>query len=74
MRGISAADLYGMAHELDIKKQHWRRYKIMQKKFCQYQNYGKGGTGKHEIGKDGTSEHKHLAIFLKSCQCHDVGS
>ncbi len=63
MRSVSAADLYAMAHGLDIEKRHWGRYKIMRKKSCQHQDYGKGGTGKHEIGKDETSECGHLTIF-----------
>ncbi len=74
MCGVLAADLYTMAHGFDIEKQHWGRYKIMQKKSCQHQDYRKGKTGKYKIGKDRMSEHKHLAIFLKSCQCCDIGS
>ena len=46
----------------------------MQKKSCQHQHYGIGGTGKHETGKDRTSEYWHLTTFRKSCQCRDVGS
>ena len=28
-----------MKNELDIEKQYWKRYHIMQKKLCQYQYY-----------------------------------
>ena len=63
-----------MAHKFDIKKQHWGRYQIMQKISCQHQHYGMGGTGKHETGKDETSEYWHLTTFRKGCQCFDVGS
>lgn len=40
----------------NIEKRNWGRYKIMRKKSCQHQDYGKSRTGKHEIGKDGTDE------------------
>ena len=46
-----------MAYKFNIKKQHWKRYQIIQKKFCQYQYYGIDRMGKHEIGKEETSEY-----------------
>ena len=78
-RAVLAAKLYAMAHGLDIEKRHWRRYQIVRTKSHQHKHYGMGGIGKHEMGKyergkDGTSEHWHLATFRKSCQCHDVRS
>ena len=78
-RSVLLIELYAMARVFDIKKQHWGKYQIIQKKLHQYKHYGMGGTGKHKIdkyekGKDGTSEYWHLATFRKSCQCHDVRS
>ena len=71
---VLAVELYTKAHKFDIKKQHWGRYQIMQKKSCQYQHYGMGGTGKHQTIKDETSEYWYLTTFRKSCQCRNVGS
>ena len=59
---ILAVELYAMAYKFDIKKRHWGRYQIMQKKSWEYQHYGMG-----ETGKDGVSEYWHLATFRKSC-------
>ena len=42
---VLVAKLYAMAHGLDIEKQYWERYQIMQKKSCQHQHYGIGRTG-----------------------------
>lgn len=70
---VREAKLYLMAHRFDIiEKRHWGRYRIVRAKSHQHKHYGMGGTGKHEIGeykrgKDGTREHKRLAIFIKSC-------
>lgn len=74
MRSVSITDLYAMTHGLDIEKRHGRRFEIIQKKSCQHQDYRKGGISKYEIGKDGISKYKYLAIFLKSCQCCNIGS
>ena len=65
-------ELFAMAHEFEIEKQHWERYQIVQAKLPQHKYYGMSGTGKHEIGKyeegkDGTSKHWHLTTFRKSC-------
>ena len=45
-----------MGHEFNIEKRNWGRYKTMQKKSCQHQDYGKDRTSKYEISKDGTDE------------------
>ena len=47
-RSVQAVELYAMAHGLDIKKRHWRRYQIMRKKSHQHKHYGMGGMGKHK--------------------------
>lgn len=60
---VLISELYILIHGFDIKKQHWRRHEIKQKKSCQYQDYGKGRMGKHEIGKDRINKYKYLVIF-----------
>ena len=77
MHSVLSTNLYVMAHMLNIKKRHWKRYHIMQKKSHQHKHYGMGGTSKHEIGKyeSGkyrTSKHWHLATFRKSYQCCNI--
>lgn len=49
-RGILSAELYAITQRFDSKKWYWGRYQIMSKKSYQYQHYGMGETGKHEIG------------------------
>lgn len=46
--GVLAADLYTIIYRLDIEKQHWKRYQIIEIKSNQYQHYKIGGTGKHD--------------------------
>lgn len=60
-----------MVLEFNIEKRNWERYKIMQKKSCQHQYYGRDRMGKYETGKYGTDMYGHLATFRKSCQCRD---
>ena len=62
MHSILLTELYTIAHMLEIKKQYWGKYQIMQKKLHQHKHYRMGETGKQEIGKyekgkDGTNEH-----------------
>ncbi|MCJ1348586.1 hypothetical protein MMC31_006818, partial [Peltigera leucophlebia] len=43
-RDVLSAEFYAMAHGFNIEKRNWGRYVIMQKKSCQHQDYGRGGT------------------------------
>lgn len=57
---------------IDIEKQHWEKYQIVQAKSHQYKHYKISKMSKHEIckykgGKNGTSKYRHLATFIKSC-------
>lgn len=56
IRNILAVNIYAMAYGLDIEKEHWKRYQIMQKKSYQHQYYGICGIGKYEIGEYGMDE------------------
>ena len=77
MRSLLSTKLYIIAHVFDIKKWHWRKYQIMQKKLHQHKYYKIGGTSKHKIGKyeknkNKTSKHWHLATFTKGCHCRNI--
>lgn len=57
---IFVAEFYAMSYEVCIKKQYYRRYQIIQKRYNQYQHNKKSRTGKYKIG-----EYKHLTTLEK---------
>lgn len=48
---ILKAELYKIVYKFNIKKQHWRKYQIVQKKPYQYKYYRINGISKQVINK-----------------------
>lgn len=48
---VLVANLYIMEYWLDIEKQYWERYQIVQAKLHQHKHYGIDEMGKHKICK-----------------------
>ena len=68
---VLAAKLYIIVYGLDIKKQYWGIYYIVQIKLHQYKHYKMDRIAKHKINKyekskDRISKYWHLSTFRKS--------
>lgn len=51
IRIVLAAKFYVLVYKLNIKKQYWQKYQIIQIKLHYYKYYKIVGIGRYEIGK-----------------------